>query len=138
MDCTFEMGRITKTKTILTVAVAVLFLSSGTLHFVRTADFEKIVPPYLPGHRWLVYISGIAELTGGLGLLIPRLRRSAAWGLTALLIAVFPANVYMATNSIQVTKNPVPQALLWARLPLQAMLIWWVLGATAPPKNVSR
>jgi uncharacterized membrane protein len=58
--------------------------------------------------------------------MLPLLRRAAAWGLIALLIAVFPANVYMALDHVQVTANPLPVWLLWARLPLQFVLIWWV------------
>jgi uncharacterized membrane protein len=74
-----------------------------------------------------VLVSGLAEIAGGLGVLIPRLRRPAAWGLAALLVAVFPANIYMATSDIQVTRAPLPSAFLWTRLALQPLLIWWVL-----------
>lgn len=105
---------------------------SGTFHFLRAPLFVKIVPPYLPQPTLLVYLSGLAELAGGIGLLIPTWRRGAGWGLSALLIAVFPANVYMATNSVQVTAHPVPQWALWARLPLQAVLIAWLLWCTKP------
>jgi uncharacterized membrane protein len=72
----------------------------------------------------MVYISGVAEAAGGVGLLIPQLRRAAAWGLVALLVAVFPANVYMATSA------PAFSWILWARLPLQPVFIWWVLACT--------
>lgn len=93
------------------------------------------MPPWIPWHLAMVYLSGAAEIAGGIGLLIPGLRRAAAWGLVALLIAVFPANIYMAVDHIQVTAHPMPAALLWGRLPLQAVLIWWVLWAsrTIPP-----
>ncbi len=116
----------------VTGAVAVLFLSSGTLHFLRTAAFVKIVPPYLPQPTLLVYVSGASELAGALGLLIPKYRRLAAWSLAALLVSVFPANIYMATNFVQVTQHPLPQWVLWARLPLQAVLIAAVLWCTIP------
>jgi len=106
---------------------AAFFLAAGFLHFVRPVPFVKIVPPLLPHPSALVYISGAAEIAGGLGLLIPPLRRVAAWGLVALLIAVFPANIYMAVDRIQVTVAPLPVWTLWARLPLQFVLIWWVL-----------
>ncbi len=92
--------------------------------------FARIVPPYLPAPRLLVYVSGIAEIAGGVCLLVPPLRRLAAWGLVLLLLAVFPANFYMATHHIQVTNSPLPQWLLWARLPLQAVLIGWILWTT--------
>jgi uncharacterized membrane protein len=65
-------------------------------------------------------------------LLIPRLRRQAALGLVALLIAVFPANIYMATNPIEAGAGSLPPAALWGRLLLQPILIWWVLWATKP------
>ena len=89
------------------------------------------MPPYIPWPLAMVYISGAAEIAGGIGLLVPALRPAARWGLVALLIAVLPANVYMAMNSVQVTATPVPRALLWARLPLQAPMIWWVLWCSA-------
>ena len=101
-------------------------MGAGFLHFVRPAPYLKIMPPYLPWHRALVYLSGAAEIAGGLGLLIPGLRKPAAWGLVALLIAVFPANVYMATDHIQMTVRPMPAWVAWARLPLQGLLIWWI------------
>ncbi|ALD20718.1 MauE/DoxX family redox-associated membrane protein [Hymenobacter sp. DG25A] len=103
--------------------LALLFMAAGILHFLRPGPYVRIMPPYLPSPLLLVYLSGVAEV--GLGaLLLPRqTRRWAAWGLIALLIAVFPANIYMAQH------NPsgldVPAWLLWARLPLQAVLIWW-------------
>ena len=112
------------------LAAAILFLSAGVLHLRRPDPFVKIVPPFLPWPLALVYVSGIAEIAGGAGLLFAPLRRAAAWGLTALLIAVFPANVYMALDRVQVTSAPLPDWLLWARLPLQAGLIWWVLWCT--------
>jgi uncharacterized membrane protein len=90
----------------------------------------KIVPPFIPAPLAMVYLSGLAEVAGGIGLLIPALRRAAAWGLVALLIAVFPANVYMAIVHVPVAGHPLPEFLLWARLPLQIVLIWWVLWCT--------
>ncbi len=111
----------------LFVAVtALLFAAAGTLHFINTDLYLKIMPPYIPWHLAMVYLSGVAEIAGGLGLLVPSLRKPAAWGLVALLVAVFPANIYMAMDQIQVTSRPIPQALLWARLPMQALMIWWV------------
>jgi uncharacterized membrane protein len=76
----------------------------------------------------MVYISGVAEIAGGIGLLLRPFRRAAAWGLVALLVAVFPANIYMALD--RVGADGVPGWVLWARLPLQAVLIWWVLWCT--------
>jgi uncharacterized membrane protein len=117
---------------VLLVVAAVFYVFAGVFHFVETGSYLKIMPPWIPWHLAMVYISGAAEIAGGFGLLIPGLRRAAAWGLVALLIAVFPANIYMAVNNVQVTANPIPAVLLWARLPLQAVLIWWVLWASQP------
>ncbi len=109
---------------------SLLYIGAGVLHFLKTDIYMKIMPPYIPWPRAMVLVSGAAEVAGGIGLLIPGLRRPAAWGLVALLIAVFPANYYMAANNIQVSRTAIPQAFLWARLPLQALLIWWVLWCT--------
>jgi len=106
---------------------AAFYLLAGVNHFISPGPYLKIMPPYLPWHLPLVYLSGVAEIAGGIGLLIPQLRRAAAWGLILLLIAVFPANVYMATAQIQMTAKPAPEWLAWARLPVQALLIWWLV-----------
>ncbi len=98
---------------------------AGVMHFVSPRGFVKIVPKWLPAPRALVAISGVFEIMGGVGLLIPSTQRIAAWGLVALLIAVFPANVNMAINRIPLGKKPMPVWALWARLPLQAVLIAW-------------
>jgi uncharacterized membrane protein len=75
--------------------LAVLFIGAGVLHFVAPATYLHIMPPYLPAPLALVYLSGAAEIAGGVGLLIPATRQLAGWGLILLLLAVFPANVYM-------------------------------------------
>jgi uncharacterized membrane protein len=97
---------------------------------VRPAPYLAIVPPWIPWHLAMVDISGAAEIAGGIGLLISSLRRAAAWGLVALLIAVFPANIYMAVDNVQFTAHPLPPGLLWGRLLLQPLFIWWVLYAS--------
>ncbi len=104
--------------------VAILFTVAGALHFVITDKYMRVMPPYLPFPHALVLISGAAEIAGGLGILFPQTRHLAAWGLIALLVAVFPANVFMAQAGIM-----GPPWVLWARLPLQAVLIWWVWWA---------
>ena len=121
---------LSRTQRIALAGASLLYLTSGTLHFLKTAAFLKIMPPYVSWPVAMIYVSGAAEIAGGIGLQIPKLRRSAAWGLVALLIAVFPANIYMALANIQVTTTPVPSELLWARLPLQVVLIWWLLWCT--------
>jgi uncharacterized membrane protein len=130
-------------KRAFTGLAAVFYTLAGTLHFLRPAMYLRIMPPYIPWDVPLVYISGAAEIAGGLGLLVPRLRRKAAWGLVILLIAVFPANVYMATDQIQptstlLTSTPLTKVVLWGRLPLQAVLIWWVLWCTKENGRFSR
>ena len=105
-----------------------LYLSAGSLHFLLAPQYERIMPGYLPAHRELVLVSGAAEIAGGLGLLLPQTRngqpgRAAAWGLMALLIAVFPANCTMITDHSRFPGVPLWAA--WARLPLQLPLLWW-------------
>jgi len=102
---------------------AVLFVIAGVLHFVFTPVYMKIMPPYLPAARLLVQVSGLCEVLGGLGLLAPEMRRLAAWGLVTLLIAVLPANIQMALDHARWAGIPV--WALWARVTLQAPLIWW-------------
>ena len=110
------------------IILALVFLSAGALHFTMPQFYVKIVPPYLPAHLQLVYVSGFFEMLGGLGLLMPAamlglpVRRIAAWGLVALLIAVMPANIYMVTAHEKFA--PIPLWALWVRLPLQLPLIW--------------
>ena len=102
-----------------------LFIAAGAMHFIRPAMYEKIIPPQLGHAPELVAISGIAEIAGGLGLLIPRTRRAAALGLIVLLVAVWPANIFMALEAGRFAAV-APAWVLWARVPLQIVLIWWV------------
>ena len=106
--------------------LATLFVVAGVLHFVRADVFAGIVPPYLPMPKMLVYISGVFEIIGGIGLLIPKFRSTARWGLILLLIAVFPANLYMATDPDAFVAAGIPLWALYLRLPLQGVLILWV------------
>jgi uncharacterized membrane protein len=112
------------------VLAAIFYVGAGSLHFLRPEPYLKIMPPYVPWHLAMVRISGFFEIVGGLGLLIPPTRRAAAWGLIALLIAVFPANFYMATNPIEAGAVSIAPILRWGRLPLQLLLMWWVLWST--------
>ncbi len=109
-------------------AMAVLYMVAGSLHFILTNAYMRIMPGYLPAHRELVLLSGAAEIAGGLGLLVPQTRtgqpgRAAAWGLIALLIAVFPANVTLVTDPARFPQVPLWAA--WLRLPLQLPLLYW-------------
>jgi uncharacterized membrane protein len=103
-------------------AFAALFIAGGVGHFVKTDVYMKIMPPYLPYHRALVLLSGVLEVALGILLLVPTTSRLAAWGLIALLVAVFPANVFMYQHS---EKFGISPTLLLLRLPLQGLLIYW-------------
>ncbi len=109
-----------------------LFVVAGALHFLFPSAYERIMPPYLPLYRELVYLSGALEIAGGLGLLGERTRRSAGIGLVLLLVAVWPANVQMLLDARAARKPLWWVALLWARLPLQVVLIAWVWRASRP------
>ncbi len=104
----------------------------GVQHFLDPEPFVQIVPSMLPAPRTLVFVSGFFEILGGLGLLVPRTRRAAAWGLIALYIAVFPANVNMAVNHLPMGDRVLPPLALWLRLPLQAVFIAWAWWFTRP------
>ena len=103
--------------------LASVFIVAGMLHFVYTPAYLRLMPSYLPDPLLLVRISGVCETLGGLGLLFPATQRLAAWGLIALLIAVFPANLTMVTDPARFPS--IPHWAAWARLPLQLPMIWW-------------
>ena len=115
-------------KTLFRYLLSAMMVTTGILHFVSPDKFVKIVPDWLPAPRALVLVSGFFEILGGLGLLLRRTRTAAAWGLTALFVAVFPANVNMAVHKIY-TDYPW---ILWGRLPLQGVLIAWAWWYTRP------
>lgn len=119
---------ITKTKSALKYVFALFFLLAGLNHF-RVPDFyTKMIPRYLPYPLFLVYLSGAFEVVLGVALLVPRCRKIAAWGIIALLVAVFPANIHMAVNpELFPAYSP---AMLWARLPLQVVFIGWAFWYT--------
>ena len=99
------------------------------MHFVRPDFYLRIMPPYLPFHLELVYLSGVFEAALGLLLLVPRFSRLAAWGIIALLIAVFPANIYLYQHQELLPASPLVHLL---RLPLQAAFIFWAYWHTKP------
>ncbi len=113
--------------------IAIAFIFAGANHFWHPAIYVRITPPIFPRRLLLVYISGFFEVLGGIGLLIPMLRPFACWGLIALLIAVFPANLYMALEPEKFADLHLPAWAYWVRLPLQAVFafgIWWANRAT--------
>ncbi len=104
-------------------------MSAGITHFAKPDMFVRIVPPFLPWPLALVLISGFFEIAGGLGLLIPAIRRAAGIGLIALLVAVYPANIYMAVSGVPFGETQVPWWGHAIRLPLQFVfiaLVFWV------------
>lgn len=121
-----------KVKRILRWILAAFMVAAGINHFVNPDPYVAMMPRELPAALALVYVSGVAEIAGGLGLLHPRTRVLAAWGLVLLLVAVFPANLNMAVNQLPLGDDPVPSWALWARLPLQGVLIAWAWWMTRP------
>jgi uncharacterized membrane protein len=117
-----------------TVLPGLLFISTGIMHFTGAAGFRAIVPPALGHADVLVAISGVAEIAGGLGLLVPATREAAGIGLFALLVAVWPANIYMALAAGSFA-SVAPAWALWLRVPLQLPLMWWVWIARHPPAD---
>jgi uncharacterized membrane protein len=124
-------------KETLRIILAGAIILVGILHFAIPAPFVKIVPSSLPHPLLLVYISGFFEIAGGIGLLVPRVSQAAAWGLILLFIAVFPANINMAVNQINLPGIPDSSALRWGRLPLQAVLIVWAWWYTQSAESRS-
>jgi len=124
-----------RTKRILKYVFAVFFVLAGLNHFRSDEFYVRIMPPYLPWHLFLVYVSGVAEIAWGISLLVPRLQRLAAWGLIALLIGVFPANIHMAIHP-ELFPEFSP-TVLWTRLPVQAALIAWAYWYTSD-ENLGR
>jgi uncharacterized membrane protein len=116
-----------KTKTISRFLLALLMVGGGMMHFIKPDFYLKIMPPYLPFHQELVYLSGVCEIALGLLLVVPRSSRFAAWGIIALLIAVFPANIYVYQHQEVLPAPPIVHLL---RLPLQGVLILWAYWHT--------
>ena len=124
------------TKRALLYLQAAFYAWAGTAHFLRPDFYLPMMPPYLPWHSELVFLSGVAEVMCGLGLLLPQTRKLAAWGTIALLVAVFPANIHVAVHDVPVfgaTEGAGP--IGYVRLPLQLVLIawaWWYTRDDAP------
>jgi uncharacterized membrane protein len=104
------------------VGLAALFAVAGALHLTRPHSFEQIVPPRLPAKRALVYVSGAVELVCAAGLMVSATRRVAGLVSAGLLVAIFPANVQMAVDSIK-RRGPLATSVAVARLPLQVPMI---------------
>lgn len=116
-----------RVKTASKFLLAIFMIGAGTMHFVNPEFFLRIMPPYLPLHSELVAISGAAEIVLGVALLVPALSHMVAWGIIALLIAVFPANIYLYQNQ---DLMPAPPLVHLLRLPMQGVLILWAYWHT--------
>jgi uncharacterized membrane protein len=117
---------------LLAYGLGALFIAAGINHFVNPKTYRPIVPPGFPSPAALVAISGVAEAAGGVGLFVPALRAPAAYGLIALLVAVFPANLNMALRP-EAFAAVAPAWVWWARLPLQPLMMWAVFAARRSP-----
>ena len=113
--------------------LAVVFGTAGALHFLRPGMYEQIMPEYLPARHELVLASGAAEIAGAVMVVFPRTRWLGGLWLAATLVAVFPANVHMAVHPDRYPS--LAPVLLWGRLPLQGLLVWWTLRATRPQRS---
>jgi uncharacterized membrane protein len=118
--------------------LAVCIIIAGVLHFLTPEPFIKIVPSLLPYPAEIVYISGVFEILGGIGLLIPAVSQAAAWGLVILFIAVYPANINMAVNHIKIANIPDSNWFQAIRLPFQFVLIAWAWWLTRPDEKSDR
>lgn len=131
---------ILSNKELLRVILAVCMLVAGSLHFIVPEPFIKIVPDLLPAPAALVCISGFFEILGAVGLLVPPVSQAAAWGLVVLFIAVYPANINMAVNHIQIANIPDSNWFQAIRLPFQFVLIawaWWYTRTDDNPNQAS-
>jgi|HubBroStandDraft_6_1064221.scaffolds.fasta_scaffold04956_2 uncharacterized membrane protein len=121
-------------KTVSRHVYGIFFIAAGVMHFVRPDFYLKIMPPYLPLHPELVYLSGVFEIALGAMLLVKRLAPLAGWGLILLLIAIFPANIYAYQHQDLIPASPLLHLL---RLPLQAVLILWAYWYTRRDQETS-
>ncbi len=131
------LGQFKSGRGIVRALVSTGFIASGIFHFVAPDSYAKIMPPLFPAALQLVYVSGACEILGGVGLLIPSSRRFSTLGLVALLIAVFPANVYQAVANVQLGGFMNSPGYQWGRLPFQGLFIWAVLWSGSEPPQRS-
>jgi len=131
---------VTRTKRVLLGVMAVAYCAAGFNHLLNPDFYVKIIPPGLPGPEWLNLAAGLAEIVLGVFVLEPRTRVLAAWGIVALLIAVFPANVYVALENVGLPDGAPGSGdplVNWLRLPLQAVLIAWAWWYTRPDASTA-
>lgn len=124
-DASRSLNAAGRRSTASAIVLALVFILAGVVHLLRPDIYRPIMPRWLPAHDLLIMVSGVGQLIGGVGLLVPRIRRHASVGLIVLLIAIFPANVEMLHVYHRRDVSLLVEAMLWLRLPLQAFLIWW-------------
>jgi uncharacterized membrane protein len=113
--------------------IAVFFIAGGIAHFVVTDSYIAAMPDYLGYHKELIIISGVFEILGAIGILVPQTRLLAGYGLIALIIAVYPANINMALHPEKYTD--ISELFLYIRLPFQFLFMWFVWWAIAPERK---
>lgn len=123
-------------KRILLWIMAIFYIVAGVMHFAHPEYYLPMMPPYLPWHPALIFLSGVAELGLGIAVLIPWLRGWAAWGIILLLLAIFPANIHIALHNVPVFGAEHGAGVWnWVRLPLQGVLILWAWWYTQPDSS---
>jgi uncharacterized membrane protein len=124
---------MSRTKHVLLWVMAILYAFAGFNHLLNPEFYVAIMPPGLPNPEWLNVLSGLAEIVLGVFILEPRVRVYAAWGIIALLIAVFPANVYVVLENVGTGGPGTGSPLInWIRLPFQALFALWAWWYTQP------
>jgi uncharacterized membrane protein len=118
----------------LRTLVGPFFVGAGVLHFVIPKTYKRIVPPWIPAPDAMVYASGVAEIAGGVGMMVPARRRIAGWWLIATMLGVMPVHLHMATHPDDYSKVPGGAPALWARVPFQGVFIAWILDAMRSEK----
>ncbi len=125
---------MSRTKHVLLWIMGIFYILAGLNHFRNVDFYLPMMPPYLPVHRALIYLSGGAEIVLGGAVLVPALRRLAALGIIALLIAIFPANIHIALHNVPLAGTTEGMGIWnWVRLPFQGVLIAWAWWYTRPP-----
>jgi uncharacterized membrane protein len=131
-----EVAPVSTTKRVFLVLLAAIMVFAGVAHFSALRDaYVAIMPAWLPLHVELVYLTGVLEILFGVGLLIPGFRHKAAWGLVALLILMWPANINQAIHGIQPAGLDMSPTMLWVRVPLQLVFIAWAWWMTRPDRR---
>ena len=122
-------------RTVLRWLLAALYIGFGALHLAKAQSFLPIMPPWVPAPLLVVKLTGACEIAGGLGLLIPQLRKAAGIGLALYAVCVFPANLYHAFSGVRVPGLPSSWWYHAPRLLFQPVFVLWALyaGGVYPP-----